>query len=170
MAKHKNYPSQYIKVNPCDCQQHGVVGANHASSFNAIQNMLTNERYVYHSLYSHVDDYDVPNSTTHSASGKLGLLPPLTGKPLLIKPHLPTTRADEIIEVCYVQDLRGQDHDSLPINLHDTRSSEAPNLYRGNSNSTEGYSGLHLASSMAVSPLHELLGYSSPSEMINKGL
>lgn len=110
MAKHTNYPSQYIQGNPRDCQQHGVVGANHASFCNAIQNMLTNERYVYNSPDSHVDDYDVPNSTTHSASGKLGLLPPLPGKPIFRKPHLPTTRADEIIEVCHVKDFRGQDH------------------------------------------------------------
>lgn len=162
MSKRPNYPSQYIQGNPCDCQEHGIVGANHASSCNA---MLANERYVYHSPDLPVNDYDVPISKTHSASGKLGLLPPIPGKP-----HFPMARADDIIEVCCVQDLRGQDHDSLPINLHDTTSSEALNLSRGNSNSTEGYSGPDLASSMAVSPLHELLGYSSPSEMINKGL
>lgn len=164
-SKHTNYPSRYIQGNPCDCQEHGTVGANHVSSCNAIQNMLANERYVYHSPDSHVDDYDVPNSKTHSGSGKLGLLPPLPAKT-----HTPVAREDEITEVCYVQDLRGQDHDSLPITSHDTTSSEALDHSRDNSNSTEGYSGPDLASSMAVSPLHELLGYSSPSEMINKAL
>lgn len=160
MAKHTNYPFQYIQGNPCDCQEHGIVGANHASSCNAIQNMLANERYVYRSPDLHIEDYDVLNSKTHSATGKLGLLSPIPGKP-----RLPMARENEII-----QDLRGQDHDSLTITLHDTTSSGALDLSRHNSNSTEGYSGPDLASSMAVSPLHELLGYSSPSEMINKGL
>lgn len=165
MEKHTKYPFQYIQGNPYDCQERGIAGANHASSCNAIQNMLANETYVYQSPDLHVDDYDVPNSKTHSATGKPGLLPPLPGKP-----RFPMARENEIIEACCVQDLRGQDHDSLAITLHDTTSSEALDLSRHNSNSTEEYSGPDLVSSMAVSPLHELLGYSSPSEMINKGL
>lgn len=166
VAKHIDYPSRQLQGNS-KVQDLGISAANGAtSSSSAIQTMLTNERDVYDSPDSHVDDSDVYMSKSQSANGKHDSfqVAPTVQNGLLkscsvsSKPHLPMARLDEKLKGFNVQDC-----DSSPKHLHDMRNYQARDVAMA-----EGPSAPDMSSPLAGSPLHEHFGYSSPLSMINK--